>query len=103
MEVSVEVQKIMLYRVLFFFPSGGGVDDFINQWGVEVVINQTNCQECNFDVHCIQCQAFSESWISLSNMSRAIPNMYTYPFNSQLVINHDKKPKDQRNSVYCRE
>ena len=45
---------------------------------------------------------FWESWMSLSNMSRTISNIYTYPFNPQLVIktyveNHDKKPKDQRN------
>ena len=35
-------------------------------------------------------------------MTRIISNMYTYPFNPQLVIkasveSHDKKAKDQRN------
>ena len=45
-------------------------------------------------------QTFRESSMSLSNMSRTISNVHTYPFNSQLVMKfegHDKKPKDQRN------
>ena len=40
--------------------------------------------------------------MSLSNMSRTISNISTFPFNPQLMIktlveSHDKKPKDQRN------
>ena len=40
--------------------------------------------------------------MSFSSKSKTIPNMYTYPFNPQLVTktyveNHDKKPKDQTN------
>ena len=40
--------------------------------------------------------------MSLSNSLRTISDMYTNPFNTQLVIktsveSHDKKPKDQMN------
>ena len=38
----------MCYIQYCFFPSGGSVG--------EVVINQTNYEGCQFDVHCIQCQ-----------------------------------------------
>ena len=43
--------------------------------------------------------------MSFFNVTRIISNIYTYPFNPQLVIetfkSHDKKPKDQRN-LYVR-
>ena len=50
-------------------------------------------------------QTFWDSGMSLSSMSTDIYNMYTQPFNPQLVIKtlvetHDKNPNDQTN-VYA--
>ena len=80
MEVSVEVDKIIksvIYNTVFHH-SGEGIDDVLVRL---LIIKQI---------------------MSLPNMFRTISNIYTYPFNPQLVIktyveNHDKKPKDQRN------
>ena len=93
----------MCYIQYCFFLSGGGVDDVFS----EVVVNETNYQGCH--LMCISFslkhpQIFCESWMSLSNMSKPISNIYTNPSNTQLVIktsveNHDKKPKDERNYV----
>ena len=101
MEVSVEVDKIIkcaIYNTVFF-PSGG--DDVLMRLSlIKQIIKDVNLMCISFSVK--HPQIFWESWMSLSNMSRTISNMYTYPFNPKLVIktlveNHDKKPKDQRN------
>ena len=101
MEVSVEVDKIIkcaIYNTVFF-PSGG--DDVLMRLSlIKQIIKDVNLMCISFSVK--HPQIFWESWMSLSNMSRTISNIYTYPFNPQLVIktyveNHDKKPKDQRN------
>ena len=75
-------------------------------WHVgEVVINQTNYQECQFDVHCIHCQTSTDILGIVNEFAQYVQNYFQYvykPFNSQLVIkksveDHDKKPKYQRN------
>ena len=67
---------------------------------IEQFIKDANSMNISFSVK--HPKAFQKSWLSLPNMSRIISNMYTYPFNPQLLIktqveSHDKKPKDQRN------
>ena len=85
----------------FFFTSGGGVDDVLVRLSlIKQFIKDVTLMCIAFSAK--HPQIFCESWMSLSNMSRTISNMYTYPFNPQLLIkalveNHDKKPKDQRN------
>ena len=90
----------VLYTVLFFL-SGPAVDDVLVRLSlINQIIENVNLMCISFSVkHPL---IFWESYMSLSNMSRTISSMYTYPFNPQLVIktveNNDKKPKDQRNS-----
>ena len=86
----------VLYAVLFF-SSGGGADDvLVKLLLIKKITKDVNLMCISFSVK--YPQIFWESWISLSG---TIFNMYTYPFNPQLVIktnkNHNKKPKDQRN------
>ena len=93
-------QKCAIYNTAFF-PSDGGVDDvFVRLSLIKKIIKDVNLMCLLFSVKYLL--IFWKSWMSLSNMSRTISNIYTYPFNPQLVIttkveNHDKKPKDQRN------
>ena len=94
MEVSAEVHKVIkctIYITVFLFTSGGGVDDLL----VRLLIKQKLI---------IQCQTSTgiSRIVNEFIMSRTIFNMYTYPFNPQLLIktyveSHDKKAKDQRN------
>ena len=67
---------------MFFFPSGGDVDDVLVR--LSFVINKTNYQGCQFDLHCIQCESFTDIL--------EIVNCELFP-----VENHDKKLKDHRN------
>ena len=46
----------MCYIQYCFFLSGGGVDDVFS----EVVVNETNYQGCQFDVHFIQSQTSTD-------------------------------------------
>ena len=63
MEVSVKVHKIitvLLYTVLFFFSSGGGVDDMLVRLSlVEEIIKDSNLMCISFGVK--HPQAFGES------------------------------------------
>ena len=87
MEVSFQIDKIIkcaIYNTVFF-PSGGGVDDVLVRLAlIEQIIRDVNLMCISFSVK--HPQIFRESCISLSNMSRIISNMYTYPFTRQLVI-----------------
>ena len=83
-----------LYTVLIFFASGRSIDDLLVRVSlVAQIIKDANLICILFSVKHLQ--TFWESWMSLSNV-------YTYPFNQQLVMktyveSHDKKPKDQKN------
>ena len=96
MKVSVKVYKIIcaIYSTDFFFTSGGSVDDVLVRLSlVAQIIKDAHLICILFSVKHLQ--TFWESWMSLSNV-------YTYPFNQQLVMktyveSHDKKRKDQRN------
>ena len=51
MEVSVEVHKNVLYIILFFFPSGGGVDDvFVRLLLIKQIIKDVNLMCLSFSV-----------------------------------------------------
>ena len=54
MEVSFEVHKVIKFTICntVFLSSGEGVD--------EVVVNRTNYQGCQFDLHFIQCQTSTD-------------------------------------------
>ena len=81
MEVSVKCTVLFF----FFFTSSGGVDDMLVRLSlVEEAIKDNNLMYISFSVK--HPQIFEESWMSLPNMSRTISNMYTYPFNSRLVM-----------------
>ena len=89
----------MYYIQYCFFPSGGGVDDmFMKLSLIKQIIQDVNLMCIPFSVK--HPQIFWELWMSLYNMSSTISNIYTYPFNPQLMIktqveSHDQKPKDQ--------
>ena len=92
----------MRYIQYCFFPSGGA-EVLMRLLLIKQIIKDVNLMWFSFSVK--HPQIFWESWMSLSNMSRTISNIYTYPFNSQFVIktlveNHDKKTKDQRFFFY---
>ena len=83
----------MYYIQYCFFISGGAADDVLVRLSlIEQAIKDGNLMCIPFNVKHPQ------------NMSRTISNMYTYPFNPQLVIktsaitlsniSHDKKQKD---------
>ena len=99
MEVSVEVHKIIkftIYNTVLLLQ----VKVLVRLLSIEQIIKDANSMCISFSVK--HPQTFQKSWLSLPNMSRTISNMYTYPFNPQLLIktqveSHDKKPKDQRN------
>ena len=90
----------VLYTILFFL-SGGGVDGvLVRLLLIKQIIKDANLMCISLSVK--YPQIFWESSVSLPNISRTTSNIYTYPFNPQLVIktyveNHGKKPKDQRN------
>ena len=98
MKVSVEVHKIIKCAI---YSTIDGVDDVLVRLPlIEQIIKDVSLMCISFSVK--YPQTFRESLMILANMYRTISNMYTYPFNPQLVIktevqNHDKKPKDQRN------
>ena len=83
------------------FTSDGCVDKVLVRLSlIEEIIKDPNSICISFSVK--HPQTFRESWMSLSNSLRTISDMYTNPFNTQLVIktsveSHDKKPKDQMN------
>ena len=99
MEVSVEVHKIIkltIYNTFLLLQ----VKVLVRLLSIEQIIKDANSMCISFSVK--NPQTFPKSWLSLPNMSRTISNMYTYPFNPQLLIktqveSHDKKSKDQRN------
>ena len=86
MEVFVELQKIIkcaIYSIIFF--SSEGVDDVLVSFSlIKELIKDFNLMVIAFSIK--HPQIIWESLMSLSNMSRTISNMYTYPFNPQLVI-----------------
>ena len=87
MEVSADVDKIIKCAVYStaFFPSGGGVDDVLVRLSLNIqIIKDFNLMCISFSVK--HPQIFWESSVSLSNISRTTSNIYTYPFNPQLVI-----------------
>ena len=87
MEVSVEVHKIIKCAIesTVFFPSGGGVDDVLVRLSlIEKIIKYVSLMCISFSVK--HPQAFRESQMSFSNMSRTISSMCTYPFNLKYVI-----------------
>ena len=87
MEVSVEVDKIIkcvIYNTVFS-PSGGDVDDVLVRLSlIKQMIKDVILICLLFSVK--HPQIFWESCMSLFNMSRTVSNIYTYPFNPQLVI-----------------
>ena len=88
MEVSVEVHKTnkcSIYSTVFFFTSGGGVDEVLVRLTlVKQIIKDDSLMCISFSVK--HPHTFQELCMSWSNMSRNISNMCTYPFNPQLVI-----------------
>ena len=99
MEVSVEVHKVIkftIYKTVLFLQ----VKVLGRLLSIEQIIKDANSMCISFSFK--HPQTFQKSWLSLPNMSRTTFNMYTYPFNPQLLIktqveSHDKKSKDQRN------
>ena len=94
MEVSFEIDKVIKCAVYntAFFPSGGGVDDVLMRLSlIKPIIKDVNLMCISFSVK--HPKIFWESWMSLSNMSRTISDIYTYPFNPQLVIKTYQKIK----------
>ena len=97
---SVELHRIIkftMYNTVFFLLQ---VEVLVRLLLIKQIIKDGNLMCASFSVK--HPQTFRESRMSLSNMSGTISNMYTYPFNPQLVTktyaeSHDKKPKDQRN------
>ena len=88
MEVSVEVHKIIkwtMYSIAFFFTSVGGVDDvLVKLLIIKQIFKDANLMSISFSVK--HPQTFRELQMSLFNMTRIISNMYTYPFNPQLLV-----------------
>ena len=87
MEVSVEVHKIIKFTIYntVFFTSGGCVDEVLLRLPIiKQIVKDANSMCTSFSVK--HAQTFWKSLMSLSNMSRTISNMYTYLFNTQLVI-----------------
>ena len=87
MEVSADADKIIKCAVYntAFFSSGGGDDDVLVRLSLNIQIIK------DFTLMCISFsvkhpQIFWESSVSLSDISRTTSNIYTYPFNPQLVI-----------------
>ena len=75
----------MYCSTVFFFTSDGGFDDVLLRVPlIKQIIKDTNLMSISFSVK--RPQTSWESKMSLSNMTRIISNMYTYPFNPQLVI-----------------
>ena len=72
MEISVAVHKIIKFAIYstVFFTSDGGVDDVL------VVVNRTNHQGCQFDVHFIQCQAFTDISGIVNEFSQYVQNYF---------------------------
>ena len=72
----------MFYIQYCFFPSGGGVADMLQRLSLmKDFIEDVNFMCVSFSVK--HPQIFCELWMSLSS---TISNIYTYPFNSQLVL-----------------
>ena len=80
----------VLYTVLLFFTSGGGVDDVLVRLSlIKQIIKDVTLMCIAFSVK--HPRIFWKSWMSLFNMSRTISDMYTYPFNPQLVMKSSRK------------
>ena len=79
MEVPVEVHKIIkynIYRTVFFFYFRSRCC-----WRVgEVVINQTNYQGCQFDVHFIQCQTSTDISGIVNGFAQYVQNYFDYVY-----------------------
>ena len=88
MEVSTEVHKTIKCAIdstVYFSPSSGDVDDVLVRLPlIEKITKDVNLMCISFSVK--HPQIFWESLMSLSNMPETISNMYTYPFNPQLVV-----------------
>ena len=70
----------MYYIQCCFFNSGGGIDDmYVKLSLIEQIIKM------------LIWWAFHSVLSSLFNMTRIISNMYTYPFNQQLIIKYKSK------------
>ena len=94
----------MCYIQYCFFPSGAGVDNVLVRFLlIKQIIKDANLICIAFRVG--HPQIFWELWMSLSNMSRIISNLYVYPFNPQLLIktlveHHDKKLMRSKELLY---
>ena len=75
----------MCYTQYCFFPSSGGVVDMLMRLSlIKQIIKDVNLMCISFSVK--HPQIFWESGMSLSNMFGTILNIYTFPYNPQLVI-----------------
>ena len=99
MKVSVEVHKIIkltIYNTVLLLQ----VNVLVRLLSIEQIMKNANSMCISFSIK--HPQTFQKSRLKLPNMPRTISNMYTYPFNPQMLIktqveSHDKKSKDQRN------
>ena len=86
MEDFVEVRKIIkctVYSTVFFLFEVKVLMTF-----GEVVVNRTNYQGCQFDVHFIQCQTSIDISGIANEFVQYVQNysQYVYPFKPQLVL-----------------
>ena len=71
--------KCAIYNAVLF-PSDGGVDEVLGRLSlIKQIIKDVNLMCISFSAKHLQ--IFFESRMSLSNMSRTISNIYSYPFN----------------------
>ena len=73
MEVSFEVDKIIkcaIYSTVFSLQVVMTCD--------EVVVNKTNYQECQFDVHFIQCQTSTDILGIVNEFVQYVQNYFQY-------------------------
>ena len=75
MEVSVEVNKSIkcaIYSIAFSFTCGCW------QRVGEVFINQTNYQGCQFDLHCIQGETYTDILGIVNEFVQYVQNYFQY-------------------------
>ena len=74
MDVSFDMGKIIkcaIYKTVFF-PSGVSVD--------EVVVNETNYQGCQFDMHFIQYQISTDNLRIMNEFVQYVQNYFQYVY-----------------------
>ena len=85
MKVSVEAHKVIkctIYSTVFFLLQVEVL--LVALTLIEQIIKDTNLMSILFSVN--HPKTFLELKMSLLNIARIISNMYTYPFNPQLLI-----------------